>query len=53
MCLKESCFPDCWKMLSVVPVFWNVGQSPTARNYRIISLLSEKPVNNRLIGKGK
>ena len=20
-CLKESCFPDCWKVLSVVPVF--------------------------------
>ena len=24
-CLKESCFPDCWKVLSVVPVFKNVG----------------------------
>ena len=21
MCLKESCFPDCWKISSVVPVF--------------------------------
>ena len=21
MCLKESCFPDCWKALSVVLVF--------------------------------
>ena len=21
MCLKESCFPDCWKVLLVVPVF--------------------------------
>ena len=21
MCLNESCFPDCWKVLSVVPVF--------------------------------
>ena len=21
MCQKESCFPDCWKVLSVVPVF--------------------------------
>ena len=20
LCLKESCFPDCWKVLSVVPV---------------------------------
>ena len=25
-CLKESCFPDCWKVSSVVPVFENVGQ---------------------------
>ena len=26
-CLKESCFPDCWKVSSVVPVFKNVGES--------------------------
>ena len=26
-CLKESCFPDCWKVSSVVPVFKNVGKS--------------------------
>ena len=26
MCLKESCFPDCWKASSVVPVFKNVGE---------------------------
>ena len=25
MCLKESCFPDCWKVASVVPVYKNVG----------------------------
>ena len=25
MCLKESCFPDCSKVSSVVPVFKNVG----------------------------
>ena len=25
MCLKESCFPDFWKISSVVPVFKNVG----------------------------
>ena len=24
-CLKESCFPDCWKVSSVVPVFKNFG----------------------------
>ena len=25
MCLKEPCFPDCWKVALVVPVFKNVG----------------------------
>ena len=25
MCLKKSCFPDCWKVSSVVPVFKNIG----------------------------
>ena len=25
-CLKESCFPDYWKVSSVVPVFKNVGK---------------------------
>ena len=24
-CLKESCFPDCWKVSLVVPVFKNIG----------------------------
>ena len=24
-CLKESCYPDCWKVSSVIPVFKNVG----------------------------
>ena len=31
-CLKESCFPDCWKVSSVVPVFKNVGERATAKN---------------------
>ena len=26
ICLKESCFPDCWNVSSVVPVFKNVGK---------------------------
>ena len=39
-CLKESCFPDCWKVLSVVPVFKNVGEMSTVKNYRPVSLLS-------------
>ena len=54
-CLKESCFPDCWKVSSVVPVFKNVGKRSTAKNYRPVSLLSvvskvfEKLVNNRIV----
>ena len=39
-CLKESCFPDCWKVSSLVPVFKNVGERSTAKNYRPASLLS-------------
>ena len=30
-CLKKSCFPDCWKASSVVPVFKNVGKRSTAK----------------------
>ena len=54
-CPKESCFPDCWKVSSVVPVFKNVGERSTAKNYRPFSLLSvvskvfEKLVNNRIV----
>ena len=53
--LKESCFPDCWKISSVVPIFKNVGERSTAKNYRPVSLLSvvskvfEKLVNNRIV----
>ena len=54
-CLKESCFPDCWKVSSAVPVFKNVGERSTAKNYCPVSLLSvvnkvfEKLVNNRFV----
>ena len=53
--LKESCFPDCWKVSSVVAVFKNVGESSTTKNYRPVNLLSvvrkvfEKLVNNRTV----
>ena len=40
MCLKESCFPDFWKVSLVVPVFKNVGQMSTAKNYIPVSFLS-------------
>ena len=26
MCLRETCFPDCWKVSLVVPVFKNDGK---------------------------
>ena len=54
-CLKESCFPDCWKVSSVVPVFKNVGERSTAKSYCPVSLLSvvskvfEKLVNNMIV----
>ena len=54
-CLKESCFPDCWKVSSVAPIFKNVGERSTAKNYCPVSLLSvvskvfEKLVNNRIV----
>ena len=54
-CLKESCFPDCRKDSSVVPVFKNVGKTSTAKTYHLGSLLSvvskifEKLVNNRIV----
>ena len=35
-CLKESCFPDCWKVSSVVPVLKNIGERSTAKNYPLL-----------------
>ena len=55
MCLKESCFPDFWKVSLLVPVFKNFGERSTAKNYRPVSLLSvvskvfQKLVNNRIV----
>ena len=55
MCLKQTCFPDCWKVSSVVPVFKNVGERSTAKNYLPVSPLSvvskafEKLVNNTIV----
>ena len=55
ICLKESGFPDGWKVSSVVPVFKNVEERSTAKNYHPVSLLSvfskvfEKLVNNRIV----
>ena len=54
-CLKEFCFPDYWKVSSVVLISKNVGERSTAENYCPDSLLSvvskvfEKLVNNRIV----
>ena len=54
-CPKGSSFPDCKKVSSVVPVFKNVGERSTAKNYCPVSLLSvvskifEKLANNRIV----
>ena len=55
MCLKEPCFPDCWKVSLVVRVFKNVGKGlllkttvllvfflclvKSLKNFKIIGLL--------------
>ena len=54
--MKEPCFPDCWKVSSVVPVFKNIKERSTTKNYFPVSLLSvvskvcEKLINNRIVG---
>ena len=40
MCLRESYFPDCQKVSLVVPVYKNVGEGSTAKNYCPVSFLS-------------
>ena len=53
--LEQSCFPDCWKVSSVVPVFKNVREGSTAKNCHPVSLPSvvskvfEKLVNKRIV----
>ena len=55
MCLKEPCFPDCWKDSMVVPVFKNLGKRSTAKNFHPVGFLSvvskvfEKLVSNRIV----
>ena len=55
MCLKESCFPDCWKIASVVLLLKNVWEGSKVKNYHSVSHLSEdgkvfeKPLDNRLV----
>ena len=55
MGLKESCYPDCWKVTLVVSLFENVGERSSAKKYHPVSLLSvvnkvfENLVNNRIV----
>ena len=55
MRLKDYCFSDCWKVSSVIPVFKNVGERSTAKNYHLVSLFSvvnkvfKKLVNIRIV----
>ena len=53
--VKESCFSDCLKVSSVVPLFNNVGERSTTKNCRPVSPLSlfskmfVKLANTRLV----
>ena len=53
--MKESCFPNCLKVSLVVPVFKNVRERSTAKNYHPVGLLSvvskvfKKLVNKRIV----
>ena len=55
ICLKESCFPDFWKVSLVVHVFKNVGERSSVKNCHPVSLLSvvskvfEKLLCNRIL----
>ena len=40
MCLNEFCFPDFWKVTSVLPTFKNVGKRSMAKNCSPVSFLS-------------
>ena len=49
------CFPDCWKFSSVIPVFKNVWERSTNKNYcpdslpSVVSKVFEKLLNNRIV----
>ena len=49
MCMKETCFQDCWNVSSVFHVFKNARERSAAKNNNAESWkVLEKPVNNRL-----
>ena len=55
MVVQKNCEHSCWKVSLVIPLFKNVGERCTAKNYRPVSLLSvvsnvfEKLVNDRRV----
>ena len=53
-CLKESCFPDGWKVWLMVPVFKNIGESSITKNYypvllSVVGEVFQKLVNDRVV----
>ena len=48
-CLKESCFPDCWKVSSVILVFKNVAKRSTDSLLSVVSKVFEKLVSDSLV----
>ena len=57
ICLKESCFPDCWNILSPIILSKKIWERSTTKNYCLVSLvfvvskISEKLGNNKLVDK--
>ena len=55
MFLEDCCFPDCWKISFMAPVFQNVGERSAAKNCHPVSLLTviskvfEKVLSNRIV----
>ena len=55
ICLKESCFPDYWKVSSVILILKNAGERCIKKKCCLVCLLFvvgkvfEKRVNNRLV----
>ena len=53
--LKQSCFPHCWKVSLLVPVFKNAEERSVAKNYHpasvpiVVCKVLEKLLNNRIV----
>ena len=44
--LFNMCFPDCWKISSVVPVIKNVSERSTTEHYPPVGLVINQLVDN-------